>query len=79
MWTAGFINGAVNGDGSIDVGDALLVLGHIVGLIDLETEYSPAALARAKVSNTNRPVDVEDAILILRYTVGLITVFPVDM
>ncbi len=67
--------GDVNGDGSIDVGDAILVLRHIVGLVDIEEEYGAEALVRAKVSGGEGPVDVGDAILILRYIVGLIDNF----
>ncbi len=66
--------GDVNDDGAIDVGDAILVLRHIVGLNILQ----PRQLAAAKVSGGQDQVDVGDAILILRHIVGLITEFPVE-
>jgi hypothetical protein len=70
--------GDINADGRIDVGDAILVLRHIVGLIDLEAEFGSGALQRAKVSGSEEPVNVGDAILILRYIVGLVKEFPVE-
>ncbi len=63
--------GDVNGDDKIDVVDAILVLRHIVGLINLETEYGPGALVRAKMSGGIGEPNVGDAILILRHIVGL--------
>ncbi len=57
------------------MGDAILILRHIVGLIDIEAEYGPEALIRAKVNTGGGALDVGDAILILRYIVGLITKF----
>ena len=58
--------GDVNGDGAVDVGDAILVLRHIVGLINLETDYGTDALLRVKVSDGGGDVDVGDAILLNR-------------
>ncbi len=68
--------GDVNGDGNIDIGDAILILRHIVELVDIGELYGPEALVRARVSSPTGEVDVGDAILILRYIVGLITEFP---
>ncbi len=62
--------GDVNGDGVINVGDAILVLRHIVGLTNLETAHGPYALLRSKVSSSTEDVDVVDAILILRHIVA---------
>jgi hypothetical protein len=70
--------GDVNGDGSIDVADAILVLRHIVGLIDIKAEFGSDAIVRGKVSGGDGNLDVGDSILILRYIVGLITKFPVE-
>jgi hypothetical protein len=70
--------GDVSGDGQVDVGDAILLLRHIVGLIDIEEDYGPYAYTRARVSGVEGGVDVGDAILILRYIVGLITEFPAE-
>jgi hypothetical protein len=64
--------------GTIDVGDAILVLRHIVGLINIDEEFGPQSLNRARVSGSEGSIDVGDAILILRYIVGLITSFPVE-
>ncbi len=63
--------GDVNGDNTVDVGDAILVLKSIVGLINLDaTQFAAADV------NGDEKVDVGDAILILRYIVGLIMEFP---
>ena len=68
-----FYPGDIDGSGEVNVGDAILVLRGIVGLIEL----NPEQLEAADVSGSNG-VDVSDAILILRYIVGLITEFPVE-
>ncbi len=70
--------GDVNGDGRIDVADAILVLRHIVGLLDIGEEYGPEALVRGRVSGPTGGINVGDAILILRYIVGLIPQFPIE-
>ncbi len=70
--------GDVVGNGHVDVGDVILVLRHIAGLVDIATEYGPEASVRARVSGNTGEVNVGDAILILRYIVGLITEFPVE-
>ncbi len=70
--------GDVNNSGKVDIQDAILVLRHIVGLIDLKTDAFPeGAFDRARV-NGDEKVSVGDGILILRYIVGLITAFPVE-
>ncbi len=38
--------GDVNGTGEVTVSDAIVVLRHIVGLIDIEEAYGPEALVR---------------------------------
>ncbi len=63
--------GDVNGDGHIDVADAILILRHIVGLSTL----TGIGLVAADV-NIDGQVDVADAILILRYIVGLVPSLP---
>jgi hypothetical protein len=63
--------GNVNGDGKIDITDAILVLRHILGL----TTLTGNNLIAANV-NQDGQVDVADAILILRYIVGLVTSLP---
>jgi hypothetical protein len=69
--------GDINGTGSIDVADAILVLRQIVGLTDITGDYGEGAILRADVSGDGN-VDVSDAILILRYIVALVTEFPVQ-
>ncbi len=67
--------GDVDGNNVVNVADAILILRHIVGLIDIESLYGPSALSRARVSGATGPLNIADAILILRYIVGL-TDFP---
>jgi len=66
--------GDANGDKTVDVGDAILVLRNIVGL---ETNLQPQQLQAANVS-ADTAVDVGDAMLILQKIVGLIPKFPVE-
>lgn len=74
----GLIYGDVNGDGQVDAGDASLVLRHVAGFINIETEFGADALVRARVSGGDGNLDLGDAILLLRYIAGLITEFPVE-
>ena len=60
-----FIPGDVNGDGEVDVNDALLVMRHALGLIELENTYAADV-------NGDGTVNLEDALLILRTAMGLI-------
>ncbi len=62
--------GDVDGNGKIDVKDAILVLKHVVKLIELESLDRKAA-----DTNGDKNIDVNDAILILKYIVGLIEKF----
>ena len=62
--------GDVNGDGTVTVADAIIVLRHIVGLINISEEFGPDALNRARLSG-NEEISVGDAIIILRIIVGL--------
>ncbi len=71
------IYGDVNNNGTVDIGDVILVLRHIVGLIDLEQEFGPEAVTRADVTGTGN-VNINDAILIMQYIIGLIDEFPVE-
>lgn len=71
--------GDVNGDGHIDVSDAILTLRHIVGLVNLKDKYGADALIRAKVTKGEGEPNVGDVVLILRYIVGLIETFPVEL
>ena len=65
--------GDVNDDGSIDSGDAILVLRYSVGLTTLTDIQRWAGNVTNKADNNN--IDSGDAIKILRYSVGLITEF----
>lgn len=65
--------GDIDGSGSVNVSDAILVLRRIVGL----TELNPEQLKAADVDGSSG-INVLDAILILRHIVGLITEFPVE-
>ena len=62
----GIYYGDVNGDGYINVSDAIRVLRHIVGLTEIEQEQ----YAAADVTGSGT-ITVTDAIRILRYIVGL--------
>ena len=64
--------GDLNGDGTVNVADAIILLRSIVGLATLEF---PQLLA-ADV-NLDGMVDVADAVVILRYIVGLVSSLPV--
>ncbi len=63
--------GDVNGDGAVNIADAILLLRYIVGLIDISDLFGPNALARAKISETPGNPNVNDAIAILQHIVGL--------
>lgn len=62
----GVFYGDVNGDGVVDVTDAIDILRHITGLNVIEEEY----IKNADVTKSNN-VEVLDAIAVLRYIVGL--------
>lgn len=66
----GVLKGDVNGDGSINVVDALFVAQYTVGLRTLNSQQ----LAAADV-NCDGQVNVVDALFIAQYTVGLRTTF----
>ena len=68
-----FYPGNVDGSSEVNVGDAILLLRGISGLVEL----NPEQLGAADV-NGSGGVDVSDALMILRYIVGLITEFPVE-
>lgn len=73
-----FAYGDVSGNWEVDISDAVVVLRHIAGLINISDEFCPTALLRAKVTQSGEELNVGDAILILRRIVGLITEFPVE-
>ncbi len=70
--------GDANGSGCVRVSDAILILRHVVGAINIAELYGSDALLRSRVSRHTGEIDVGDALLILRYTVGLISQFPVE-
>lgn len=63
-----YSKGDVNGDGSIDTEDAVLILKHLAGNVTLAEEQEQAA-----DTNTDSTIDTEDAVLILKYLAGNIT------
>ena len=70
--------GDVNGDGEVTVRDAILVLKHVSGLLNLEEKYDNGAYERANVFTGTDFVGVGDAVFILRYVVGLQDELPTD-
>ena len=72
-----FIFGDANGDGVVNVTDAIIVLRQVVNLVDIEVEYGALALLMADVDG-NGSVNVSDVIQILRHVVSLIDEFPMD-
>ena len=71
----GLLLGDVNGDGNIDVADAIHILRDVVGMVNIVEQYGLEAFFRGDV-NGDGSLDVGDAILILRYIVGIINEFP---
>lgn len=65
---AKYILGDVNGDGRIGIGDALMILQHIVEITALDDNQ----LLAADVNNTGS-VTIGDALLILQHIVGITT------
>jgi len=65
--------GDVNSDGEVTVSDAVLILQHVVGLVELTPDQECAA----DVSG-DKSISAFDANLILQYCVGLITGFPIE-
>ncbi len=66
--------GDVNGDGKVEVGDAIILLRHIVGLNPLVDLYEHAGRV-----NGEPEITVSDAISVLRYIVQLISQFPAEV
>jgi len=65
--------GDIDGDGSVDGYDAVVILRYDVGLAEL----NPSQMAVADTSGDGE-VDGYDAVLILRYDVGLLDHFPAE-
>ena len=72
---AGYHPGDLNGDGSIDVSDAVLLARFVAE--DATAEISTIGLLNADVDGNGNP-GMEDVILILKYIARCIRVFPVD-
>ena len=62
--------GDVNGDGEIDIADALLVMKYDAGLTIIDEAFQQAADV-----NNDDEIDIADAILIMKYDAGLIERF----
>ncbi len=67
------VYGDVNGDGSVDAKDALLILQGAVGKVQLNGEQITAADV-----NGDRAIDAKDALLVLQFAVQKIDKFPVE-
>ncbi len=65
--------GDVNGDGSINSSDALLILQASTGIVT----FTSSQKTRADVNNDDN-VNSSDALLVLGRAVGLIDIFPVE-
>ena len=65
--------GDLNGNGTVDVSDAILLLRYITGLVTLTPEQQ-----RLADVNGDGEINVADAVLILRYIVGLVGELPVE-
>ena len=59
--------GDVNGDGEVDIADAILVMKHDAGLTVIDDTFNKAADV-----NQDGEIDIADAILIMKYDAGLI-------
>ena len=62
--------GDLNGDGEVDIADAIMIMKHDVGL----TVIGDALKVAADVNNDGE-IDIADAILIMKYDAGLINKF----
>jgi hypothetical protein len=62
-----YVQGDVNGNGDIDIGDAVSVVNHLVGKV------SNSFVEKAADANKNGVVDIGDAVTIINYLVGKIT------
>ncbi len=71
--TAEIFYGDIDGNGSVDAGDALKALQHAVKLITLEGTDATAADV-----DGNGSIDAADALLVLQHTVKVIDTFPVE-
>lgn len=71
-----FPYGDVNLTGNVNVADAIMVLRHIVGLVDLHYQFDSGSFYRADVNGDDN-IDIDDVVIILQYIIGLIDSFPV--
>ena len=60
------IKGDVNGDGDVDIADAVCIVNHVVG------KYTPVFNAAAADVNDDGDVDIADAVRIVNLVVGKI-------
>lgn len=68
-----YVLGDANGDGNVNIQDAILVLRFAMGLITDDALDTAAA----EVSGDGT-VNIQDAVLVLRYSMGLIDSFPAE-
>lgn len=62
--SAVMILGDVNGNGSIDIGDAVSIVNYLVG------KQSATFIEEAADTNNNNDIDIGDAVTIVNYLVG---------
>lgn len=70
--------GDLDGDGSVNIRDVILLLRHITGQTDLEQIYGDGTLIRARVGAYEGEPGISDAVHIMRYLLGMINRFPVE-
>ena len=62
--------GDINGDGEVDIADAILIMKYDAGLTVIDDTVNKAADV-----NQDGEIDIADAILIMKYDAGLIDKF----
>lgn len=78
IFKGGGLYGDINNDGHINIVDAVILLRHILGLIDIENDFGPEALIRGRVGQEGGAIDIQDAILTLQFITKKIDFFPVE-
>ena len=61
-----YVKGDANGDGVVDIADAVCIVNHVVG------KETPAFVAKAADANGDGVVDIADAVRIVNLVVGKI-------
>ena len=69
MFSRIYILGDVNGNGQVDIGDAVSIVNYLVG------KQSEVFIAKMADTNKNDGIDIGDAVTIVNLIVGKITSF----